>query len=100
LPVRAGDRTVSELAAARNFCFIAALAMSSLLGSETEPHHTPSAPRARAAAICAPDAIPPAARTVTPRATPTISGVSAIVGDRPRVAAGLRALCDETPALV
>ena len=55
------------------------LATSSWLDSQTEPHHTPAAPRASAAAICAPDAMPPAASTGRPPARATTSGVSTMV---------------------
>ena len=54
-------------------------ATSSSLDSQTDPHQTPAAPRARAAAIWRPDAMPPAARTGRPPAMSTISGVSTMV---------------------
>ncbi len=61
LPVSERDRMVSRDVAARNFCFTAGWVSASSVVSQTEPHHTPSAPRARAAAICRPLPMPPAA---------------------------------------
>ncbi len=58
---------------------MASLATSSSLDSHTEPHHTPAAPRASAAAICRPEAMPPAASTGRLPAMSAISGVSTMV---------------------
>ena len=63
LPVSERDRTVSADVAARNFSFTTGWVSASSVVSHTEPHHTPSAPRARAAAIWRPRAMPPAAST-------------------------------------
>ena len=79
LPVRVGERSVSELVARRNLALMASLATSSSLDSHTEPHHTPAAPRASAAAICRPEAMPPAASTGRLPAMSTISGVRTMV---------------------
>ena len=51
--------------------------------SHTEPHHTPSAPRASAAAIWRPRAMPPAASTGTGATASTTSGTSTIVATSP-----------------
>ena len=51
LPVSDRDRTVSREVAARNFCFTTGWVSASSVVSHTDPHHTPSAPSAMAAAI-------------------------------------------------
>ena len=55
------------------------LATSSALASQTDPHQTPAAPSASAAAIWRPEAMPPAASTGRPPAMSTISGVRTMV---------------------
>ena len=51
LPVIDRDRTVSEELAARNLSLTTGGVSASSVVSHTDPHHTPSAPSARAAAI-------------------------------------------------
>ena len=82
LPVNVARELVltgDSIEAARNFCLISGGVMSSSVDSHTDPHHTPAAPSASAAAICRPLAIPPAARTGRPSARSTISRVSTVV---------------------
>ena len=50
---------------------------------EIEPHHTPWAPSAMAAAIWRPDAIPPAASTGAGATASTTSGTSTMVATSP-----------------
>ena len=47
--------------------------------NQTDPHHTPCAPRARAAATWRPSAIPPAASTGTGATASTTWGTSTMV---------------------
>ena len=54
LPVSERDRTVSLDEAARNFCFTTGSVSASAVVSQTEPHHTPCAPSAIAAATWRP----------------------------------------------
>src|SRR5436190_607845 len=79
LPVSERDRTVSADDAARNFSFTTGSVSASSVVSHTDPHHTPSAPRARAAASCRPRAIPPAASTGMGATASTTSGTSTMV---------------------
>ena len=65
--------------AARNFSLTTGCVSASSVVSHTEPHHTPSAPRARAAAIWRPSAIPPAASTGVGATASTTCGTSTIV---------------------
>ena len=58
LPVRLRERSVSDDVAARNFSLTNGWVSASAVVSHTEPHHTPSAPSASAAAICRPVADP------------------------------------------
>lgn len=51
LPVIERDRTVSDDVAARNFSLTTGTVSASSVVSHTDPHHTPSAPSASAAAI-------------------------------------------------
>ena len=79
LPVNERDRTVSDEVAARNLSLTTGIVSASSVVSQTEPHHTPSAPSASAAAIWRPRAIPPAASTGTGATASTTSGTSTIV---------------------
>ena len=63
--------------------------------SHTDPHHTPSAPRAIPAASWRPLAMPPAASTGSGPTASTTSGTSTIVAIEPGVATGLGALGDD-----
>ncbi len=83
LPVIERERTVSLEVAAMNLRWIAGSVSASAVVSHTEPHHTPSAPRARAAAIWLPLAMPPAASTGVGATASTISGTSTIVAISP-----------------
>ena len=83
LPVSDRDRMVSREVAARNFCFTAGWVSASSVVSHTEPHHTPSAPRASAAAICRPLPMPPAASTGVGATASTTSGTSTMVETSP-----------------
>ena len=62
----------------------AALSEYSSVISQAEPIQTPTAPSARAAAICRPQPIPPAASTGTwPPTASTISGMSTMLAISP-----------------
>ena len=76
LPVIARVRTVSPVSAASNFSRAKRSNSDSAVVSQTEPHQTPCAPNARAAAICRPLWIPPAANTGVGVTALTISGIS------------------------
>lgn len=79
LPVRARERTVSPEPAASSFRVTAGECMSaSVTVSQTDPSHTPWAPRLRAAATCCPLPMPPAARTGNGPTASTTSGVRTI----------------------
>src|SRR6266851_3234575 len=82
-PVSDRERIVSRDVAARNFSFTAGWVSASSVVSHTDPHHTPSAPRARAAAIWRPEAIPPAASTGVGATASTTSGTRTIVAISP-----------------
>ena len=83
LPVSERDRTVSLDAAARNFCFTTGWVSASSVVSHTDPHHTPSAPSAIAAAIWRPFPMPPAASTGVGATASTTSGTSTMVETSP-----------------
>ena len=83
LPVSDRERTVSLDVAARNFSLTAGCVSASSVVSHTDPHHTPSAPSAIAAAICRPLPIPPAASTGVGATASTTSGTSTIVAMSP-----------------
>ncbi len=82
-PVRDRDRIVSRELASRNFSLTAGWVSASSVVSHTEPHHTPSAPSARAAAIWRPLAMPPAASTGVGATASTTSGTSTMVAISP-----------------
>ena len=82
-PVIDRDRTVSDEPAARNLLFTDGGVSASSVVSQTEPHHTPSAPRARPAASWRPRAMPPAARTGRGATASTTSGTRTMVATRP-----------------
>ena len=77
LPVSDRERIVSADVAARNFSFTTGCVSASSVVSHTDPHHTPCAPSAIAAAICRPRPMPPAPSTGMSTAS-TISGISTI----------------------
>ena len=81
--------------AARNFSFTTGSVSASSVVSQTEPHHTPSAPRASAAASWRPRAMPPAASTGIGATASTTSGTSTMVAISPVWPAGLGALGDD-----
>jgi hypothetical protein len=79
LPVSDRERTVSlEVAASILRCTAGSVSASSVV-SQTEPHHTPWAPSAIAAATWAPVTIPPAARTGVGETALTTSGTRTMV---------------------
>ena len=84
LPVSDRERTVSRELALTNLSRMNGGTSDSSVVSQTEPHHTPSAPSAIPAAIWRPVPIPPAASTgtVAPTAS-TTSGTSTIVDTSP-----------------
>ena len=69
--------------AARNFSFTIGCVSASSVVSQTDPHHTPCAPSAIAAAICRPRPMPPAASTGVGATASTTSGTSTIVAISP-----------------
>ena len=77
LPVSDRERIVSADVAARNFSFTTGWVSASSVVSHTDPHHTPCAPSAIAAAIWRPRPMPPAPSTGMSTAS-TISGISTI----------------------
>ena len=78
LPVIERERWVSADVAASIFSLTAGLVSASSVVSQTEPHHTPWAPRAMAAAICRPRPMPPAPSTGTGATASTTSGIRTI----------------------
>ena len=82
-PVIDRDRSVSDDVARRNFSFTTGWVSASWVVSHTEPVHTPCAPRAIAAAICRPRAMPPAASTGRGATASTISGTRTMVAMSP-----------------
>ncbi len=83
MPVIDRDRTVSEELAAKNLSLTTGTVSASSVVSQTDPHHTPSAPSARAAAIWRPRAMPPAASTGTGATASTTSGTRTMVATSP-----------------
>ena len=79
MPVRDLERIVSDERAWRNFSFTTGWVSASSVVSHTDPHHTPCAPSAIAAAICRPRPMPPAPSTGMSPTASTISGISTIV---------------------
>ena len=77
-PVSDRDRIVSAEVAARNFSFTTGWVSASSVVSHTDPHHTPWAPSAIAAAIWRPRPMPPAPSTGRDVAS-TISGINTMV---------------------
>ena len=67
----------------RNFSFTTGWVSASSVVSHTDPHHTPWAPSAIAAAIWRPVAMPPAASTGVGATASTTSGTSTIVAISP-----------------
>ena len=84
LPVLALRRTASSARLANSTSFSNASSSLSRVPSHTVPHHTPCAPKASAATIWLPRAIPPAASTATssPQAS-TTCGTSTMVAMSP-----------------
>ena len=83
-PLITRERTVSRDPAAVSFSSTAGAVSLSVVVSQIEPVHTPSAPSAIAAAIWRPDPIPPAARTGTRSPTAsTTSGTKTIAATSP-----------------
>ncbi len=112
LPVSERDRSVPlEPASIIFFLTVGSVSASSVV-SQTDPHHTPAAPRAIAAAICLPRPMPPAPRTGTGAMASTISGMRTIVPISPvwppasapwammmsAPALTLRSACERVPA--
>ena len=83
LPVSERERMVSREVAATYFCFTTGCVSASSVVSHTEPHHTPAAPSASAAATWRPRAMPPAARTGVGATASTTSGTSTMVAISP-----------------
>ena len=78
-PVKHRVRTVSDDWAASSRLRSAGMASLSRVVSHTEPHHTPSAPSAIAAATWRPRPMPPAASTGNGATASTICGVNTMV---------------------
>ena len=70
---------MSDRPAFRNFSFTIGCVSASSVVSQTEPHHTPSAPSASEAVTWRPLPIPPAATTGMGWTASTTSGISTIV---------------------
>ena len=75
LPVSDRDRRVSPDPAESILSLTTGWVSASSVVSHTEPHHTPAAPSAMAAAIWRPRPIPPAPSTGTGATASTISGI-------------------------
>jgi len=85
LPVMARDRTKSRDVAARRLADTSGDTSASAVSSQTDPVHTPWAPRAMAASIWRPSAMPPAARTGTSGPTASTTwGTSTMVEISPQ----------------
>ncbi len=95
LPVFARERSVSADVAARNFSLTTGCVSASSVVSHTEPHHTPWAPSASAAATWRPSAMPPAASTGVGATASTTCGHQDHRADLPGVPTGLGALGDD-----
>jgi len=78
-PVIERERTVSRAVACSTFFMATGWRSLSVVASQTEPIHAPSAPSASAAAICRPQPIPPAARTGVGATASTTSGMRTMV---------------------